>query len=60
MGVEEFKKIFVVIRNRGRWSDKIAAASPKAIPGKVVLEKILFLNVLELFIQDSCSLLRRR
>lgn len=60
MGVEEFKKIFVVIRNRGRWSDKVAAASPKAMLGKVVLEKILFLNVLELFIQDSCSLLRRR
>ena len=42
MGVEEFKKIFLVIRNRGRWSDKVAAASPKAMLGKVVLEKILF------------------
>ena len=38
--------MFAVIRNCGRWSDKVAAALPNPVLGKAVLEKNIIFECL--------------
>ena len=40
--------MFGAIKNCGWWSDKVAVKLPDIVLGKVMLEKILFMNILKL------------
>ena len=61
LGTVEFKSIFRITRNYGRWSVKVTLKLPDTILGKTVLEKILSINVLELlFSLVGCSIWGRK